>query len=81
MDLGYARIRWTEAEQKAYAYSDVPESNIATLRRMVRRVEELIQIQQAGAQTQAAGMITPTQPVQQPDAGVQPTAIQQVAPG
>jgi hypothetical protein len=81
MDKGYARIRWTEAEQKAYAYTDVPEENIATLRRMVRRVEELIQIEQAGQQTQAAGMITPTQPVQQPDTGVAPTAIQQAAPG
>ena len=81
MDLQYFIIRAAEAEQKAYAYEEVPEQNIATLRRMGRRAEELVQRQMAQAQANAAGLISPTQPAQDPTSGVQPNAIQQDVPG
>ena len=76
MDLQYFRIRGTEAEQKAYDMG-IPEENISTLRRMVRRAEELIQRQEQAALAAAQGMIQPTQPAQSPSSGVQPTAIQE----
>jgi hypothetical protein len=81
MDLGYFIIRCAEAEQKAYAYEKVPEQNIATLRRMSRRAEEIVQQQQAAAAAVGAGQIQPTMSAQDPQSGVAPNAIEQDVPG
>jgi hypothetical protein len=80
MDLQYFIIRASQEEQKSYDY-DVAEENIATLRRMIRRAEELVQRQAMAAAANMAGQIMPTQPAQDPQAGVQPNAIQQDTPG
>ena len=72
MDLQQFIIDGNQAEQRAERM-DVPEQNLSTLRRMIRRANELRQRQQLASHMQAAGAITPTA-VPTDGSGQSPTA-------
>lgn len=76
MDLPQFIIDGNEEEQKAERMG-LPETNIATLRRMIRRANELEQKKQLARQMQAqAGAITPAASPTTDD-GVSPNSVQQ----
>jgi hypothetical protein len=75
MDLQQFIIDANQAEQRAERMK-VPEQNLSTLRRMIRRANELRQRQQLAAQMQNAGAITPAA-VPNDGSGQPPTSVEQ----
>jgi hypothetical protein len=78
MDLQQFIIDANQAEQRAERMK-VPEQNLSTLRRMIRRANELRQRQQLAAQMQNAGAITPAA-VPNDGSGQPPTSVEQAQP-
>jgi len=83
MDLPMFIIDANEAEQRAERMK-LPEQNISTLRRMIRRANELEQKKQQARQMQQMGAITPAASPTD-ESGVSPNSItnqanQQVGP-
>lgn len=75
MDLDLFVIRANMEEQRG-ADTGVPEQNLATLRRMIVRANEMRQKQIMAAVVAQRGMMTPTAVPQDPQQGTAPTAVQ-----